>query len=331
MPRFTVLLLTATMALAACDTPSDFGRPPGDPSAVRLGALRSLLLEVREAGLDRIGDIRADALEDLGLSLRAGADGTEFPEEYVGTVLRRDPATLALEPDLASGPDNGVRVRTYARDVFGDIIVPLQVVGYMDFTDEDDAGAGPAVGIEAEMNGLEAFSLLDHAYEPQSIRWLGTIGALAATTLSVEAGPAPGEEFSLDLDVETATDDRATLALVFSTAAPAVTGTLELEARTTLADAAGFGLLLVDADLAGVPGAVTVTGSADLTVTTDNGGWQFFHRIDIAGPLATPTFTHADGDPLLEVHITAMEAYWDELVRAVRSVTGAQGLPSPLP
>ena len=163
---WAISLLLLTFVLAGCgDDPVGGGidipaveiggsvdrllRPAGEVRSAST-ALRSAFDFLVDQGLTfyRAGSTAASIAAPGTAATRVIAGAVEIPAALLGetVVYNAAQAVWMVDSERTGAPANGVRIIWYETDTAGNFIVPLNELGHVDLTDEDD-GTGSRVGI----------------------------------------------------------------------------------------------------------------------------------------------------------------------------------------
>lgn len=237
------------------------------------------------------GAARLRTAQTLLPSLVAGPSLALFPADLLGKtfVFVPDSGRYVLDPEATGAPADGIRLVLYAVDpVLGQIVMPLQPVGTLDFIDVSTASAD-AVQILATIGTV---TYIDYTASL-------SVGTTSATLSAVGTLSNGTDDLDFDLSL-TATQTTASLDYQLSSGDGAVR----------------FEAVLIDEDR--FDATLTLTSGDDeavleLAMTPSTASGQLTYNGDvvvtIAGTPDAPTFTRPDGSALTDAEVGALLAF----------------------
>ena len=250
---------------------------------------------------------RLQGIRTAGPSFGSSASLALFPADLLGKtfVFDLELERYAVDESRTGAPDDGVRVILYAVDpVLGQILTPLDEVGYLDLIDVSTASSD-ALRLVAVIDNVTFLDYTASITQTTASATLAAVGFLSNGT----------DQVDFDLSV-TATLSGASLDYLLSSGGNSV----RLEASFSDDDDFAVTLTIEDGDDTVVL-TVTSTPSTVSGQITYNGDVA----ITISGTPVEPTFTRPDGTPLTEQEIDALLALGDvigELFEAFDNLLG---------
>jgi len=214
-----------------------------------------------------------------------------FPVDLLGStfVYNTDLGHYEVNPDATGAPAAGVRFILYAVDpVAGQIVLPLNPVGYLDLIDVSTPSAD-AVQIVAVVNGTTYLDYTASASVGTSSATIGAEGYISNGT----------DQVDFDLSV-TVTSSQITMDYQLSSS----DGAVRLQA-TFSSDNSVTAALTVQGNGETIVMSLTVTPSTISGQITYNGDVV----VTVAGTPANPTFTRPDGTALTQAELNALLAF----------------------
>jgi hypothetical protein len=213
-------------------------------------------------------------------------------DEHLGVTFTRDPETLEYGPsDRTGAPGDGVRFIVYAVDpISGAVIDPLVEVGYADIVTTTTTSAA-TVRIELVSGGV---TYLDYA--------VGVTGSASQFTITISGFVSNGDD-RVNFDLDTHWTDTS-IGVDYTLTVPTRGGfRIDFEAESTEA-----GNVTSTLEARGPHGAIAISGTQTTTSATFdvevNG--EPFATITTSGS-EPPVVTGADGEPLTEAELQALE------------------------
>jgi hypothetical protein len=223
-------------------------------------------------------------------------------DEHLGVTFTRDPETLEYgSSDRTGAPENGVRFIVYAVDpISGAVIEPLVEVGYADIVTTETASSAT---VRIELVSADV-TFLDYS--------VGVTASSSAGTITISGFVTNGDDrVNFDLDTHVSS---SSWTLDYTLTVPTRGGfRIDFEGRIDLESEVTTSTL----EARGPHGSVTISG-------TQNGTSASF-EIEVNGELfatitmsqgGQPVIAGADGEPLTEEELEALEAVFAVFVES---------------